>query len=685
MHSPDDNELLENGLAFAFGSNAKPRRAHQDSPPVHSARLESARYWEERISKEIEPVGRYKFLGILGRGGQGIVLLCLDLELGREVAIKILREGLPLSLRQRLIQEAKIYSKLDHPAIVPIFDAGELLGNAPYLVMKLVRGKTFAHLLSENIKHSDKHELLLIFEATCQALAYAHDQGVIHCDLKPSNIMVGFFSEVRVLDWGLAQILDEHARKERVEGPTAVSPFDLGAGTPGYMSPEQARGHAPQTSSDVFSLGAILYEILVGEPPIKGEDALSTLSQSVLSDLDSAQQKLKSSNAPKELVHLAARCLQPDPEQRPQRARELAEELRRYFEGVKKKSQERLLAYETEDLRDQGRRNLLRVAFLSCLLLIVLGSVVALLYVQQSERAQKIVGFVESALDSAERTHAMVTDVERSDPLDFNVWNELNLQTQRVIEMTDDNLDVSVLERVEGFEQKVDDLVRRVHLNQRFVDSLRHLWAYPHRKERLKVRNEHYDKVFEQLLGEDWKTEDQEAIIEKLGGKTAARILSVVFDDWAHVRKKIDPEGDFHKLLIQLSMKIDPVPNLMPVRRMILEEKTKLEIYTSLMKIRNSFENEITTAHSWRVLGLTILHCGWLDEAEAVYLSGLKKFPNDFFLNVLQGLMWRAHRDKGTDKDPSVYLPYIQIAISKKTDDLLLLRELEEIAERENN
>src|SRR5262249_48627899 len=156
----------------------------------------------------------------------------------------------------------------------------------PYFAMKLVKGRTLAELLAGRARpEQDRPRLLKVFEQVCQALAYAHDQGVIHRDLKPQNVMVGAFGEVQVMDWGLAKVLPP-GQADMVSGPPAddrgVSPTRCGTdgdtqagavlGTPGYMAPEQARGEAATLDArcDVFGLGAILCHILTGEPPFRG-------------------------------------------------------------------------------------------------------------------------------------------------------------------------------------------------------------------------------------------------------------------------------------------------------------------------------------------------------------------------------------------------------------------------------
>jgi serine/threonine protein kinase len=183
---------------------------------------------------------RYEIGEEIGRGGMGIVFRGRDRELEREVAIKVTRwSGVDVD---RLRDEARVLAALDHPGIVPVHDAGRLPDGRAYYVMALVRGERF-DARAERVTLADR---LRLFDRVCDTVAFAHARGVIHRDLKPANIMVGPFSDVRVLDWGLARLGSDPGR-----------PVTHIAGTEGYMAPEQARGLADERS-DVYALGTIL-------------------------------------------------------------------------------------------------------------------------------------------------------------------------------------------------------------------------------------------------------------------------------------------------------------------------------------------------------------------------------------------------------------------------------------------
>ena len=200
---------------------------------------------------------KYTFVKELGRGGMGAVCLAEDRELDRLVAIKVLNTpDVTEDLRNRMVREAQIIARLEHPGIVPVHDVGTLPDGRIYYAMKYVRGSRLDEYAAQGAPLRDR---LRKFQAVCDAVAFAHAHGVIHRDLKPQNIMIGSFGEVLVLDWGVAAIRDNPCESVG----TVV-------GTQNYMSPEQARGEVDQLDerADVYSLGAVLHSLLKDQPKV---------------------------------------------------------------------------------------------------------------------------------------------------------------------------------------------------------------------------------------------------------------------------------------------------------------------------------------------------------------------------------------------------------------------------------
>ena len=184
---------------------------------------------------------RYELVRELGRGGMGIVYEVRDNELQRNVAMKVATED--------WVREARIIARLEHPGIVPLYDAGTLVDGRFYYTMKLVRGRRLDEWVKEEHGLTER---LRLFARICEPVAFAHEQEVLHRDLKPQNVMVGELGAVLVMDWGIARAADQH------DG--------MVAGTLGYMSPEQARGDRLDVRSDVYALGAML-RVLIGHAP----------------------------------------------------------------------------------------------------------------------------------------------------------------------------------------------------------------------------------------------------------------------------------------------------------------------------------------------------------------------------------------------------------------------------------
>jgi serine/threonine protein kinase len=271
--------------------------------------------------------GRYSVIEEIGRGGMGTVYLAIDAELGREVAIKIPNALASAELERRLQREARVLATLEHPGIVPIHDLGRLADGRLFYVMKRVEGQT----LREHVRDvTDVSERLRLFERILEPVGFAHAQGFIHRDLTPSNIMVGHFGEVMVMDWGVAKSID--GRWSSIEGPrssvdglqSSVNQSQTAAGmvvgTVGFMAPEQARGDGAVVDqrADVFGLGAILFFLFTAADPVPDADQFAVLRQR---------------GVPRPLAAICARALAGEPGNRYQRVADLATDVAAYRAG----------------------------------------------------------------------------------------------------------------------------------------------------------------------------------------------------------------------------------------------------------------------------------------------------------------------------------------------------------------
>lgn len=242
-------------------------------------------------------VARYQELSALGEGGMGKVSLCLDRAIGREVAMKTVHPAYAshAEMRARFVREARVQARLEHPAVVPVYDFGIDGAGRTFFTMKRVRGITLAEVVegyrtknAELMRTYNRHRLLAAFVQVCLAIGYAHERGVLHRDLKPSNVMLGGYGETYVLDWGLAKItaLEEDDLPTNATGTTDSGRADATAaghvviGTPAYAPPEIVRGESADERTDVYVLGSILFEILTYETLHGGGTAQEMMARS---------------------------------------------------------------------------------------------------------------------------------------------------------------------------------------------------------------------------------------------------------------------------------------------------------------------------------------------------------------------------------------------------------------------
>jgi serine/threonine protein kinase len=282
---------------------------------------------------------RYELGGVLGEGGMGEVRVCTDHWIGRRVAMKVMRgEGRAASheMRLRFFHEARVQGQTEHPSIVPVYDIGTDEAGAIYFTMRRVEGKTLTDVL-HRLRSKDesfereysRHKLLTTFGNACLAIHFAHSRAVLHCDLKPANVMLGPFGELYVLDWGLATRAAERDPAASSEDSDARP----SAGTPGYMAPEQIRGEALDARCDVFALGALLYEILTLEPMHAGKSRQDLVMATIQGDVVRPSVRAPDRDIPPELEAIWAKATTVGKSARYASAGDLYADLARYLEG----------------------------------------------------------------------------------------------------------------------------------------------------------------------------------------------------------------------------------------------------------------------------------------------------------------------------------------------------------------
>ncbi len=338
-----------------------------------------------------EVPGRYEFTTgpdqgpeELGRGGMGRVMVALDHFVGREVAMKQLLTELTSNpqvgtqatarMEQRFLREARLTGQLEHPAIVPVYEIGRRNDGSFYYTMTRIRGRTLAEAL--RLAGSLEARLLLMPNVltVCQAIAHAHERGVINRDIKPQNVMLGRFGVTYVLDWGLARAKDEADAGVRL-APSITQGLDANVvGTPSYMSPEQASGQLEfiDEQSDVWGLGATLYEVLTGRPPYTGRSPWEVIADIKTRPWTPVRELVPA--APPDLVAICEKALCKDRAQRYRSAAALVSDLESWLQG------RRVGAYEYTSLELLSRfvrrqRVVLGVVVAAALALLVVGGV----------------------------------------------------------------------------------------------------------------------------------------------------------------------------------------------------------------------------------------------------------------------------------------------------------------------
>jgi serine/threonine-protein kinase len=611
----------------------------------------------------------YRVLGEIARGGIGVILRSRDEELGRDVAMKVLREehqDNPLLL-QRFVEEAQINGQLQHPGIVPIYEMGLRADRRPYFTMKLIKGRTLADLLGERRGPEERrHRFLQIFEQVCQTMAYAHSRGVIHRDLKPANVMVGAFGEVQVVDWGFAKVLAPdatgdaerrvRARESSVSlietarstpgGSATTSLAGSILGTPAYMAPEQARGEvdATDTRSDVFALGGILCEILTGKAPYaEAEDALLAAAECKLGD---ARQRLERCPADAEVVDLCRACLAPAPAVRPRSAEVVAPRMQEYLAAL----DERARRAELEATRSRARTRITLTAA-AALLSIGVVSVGAWVWIERGKERQRqtLQSAINVALDEASFERGLARGADRGD---LSHWDTALTAVSRARTLAADptvpgatrtHLE-DLRAELEAGRQEAEQRFAREERQREFLarlesirDSARHEITHPE-SSYPDYANQAYAEAFADY-GLDLEAMDLDEACAAVAEEEIAIELASVLDEWARVRRMPGFRPNSGPLpgwqrLIHIAQAADPDEPRNQVRDAVLAGDVE-----RLLELARSPGLEELPAATLTLLGSTLLAEGEQDAALDLFQLAQQMHPQDYRINVFLGML----------------------------------------------
>jgi serine/threonine-protein kinase len=602
--------------------------------------------------------GRYQLLGEIARGGMGVVLKGRDVDVGRDVAVKVLLEkhrDNPEMVR-RFVEEAQIAGQLQHPGIVPVYELGRLPDARLYIAMKLIRGRTLAALLEGRADAAeDRPRHLAVFEQVCQTMAYAHSCGVIHRDLKPSNVMVGHFGEVQVMDWGLAKVIDRggvadeerslrgHADAEPVRTLRTGSTADESRagsvlGTPSYMAPEQARGRLDTLDerADVFGLGAILCEILTGLPPYSAPSGDEIYRQAARADLSEALSRLDACGAEAELVAMAKSCLAAAPRDRPRDAGVVVAALSAHLAGV----QERLKAAELARARAESRaseerkRRLLAAGLAASLLALaaVGGGGGLWLTRQRAARAEAAGREATTALHEA----SLLLGRARAAPEgELTPWAEAT----------------QAAKRAEGLLARPEvgpDLRREIQDFVAMADRERHQAEARSKDRRMlqRLATIHTDIALDLDFGRadrehatafrDYGIDVDRLRPDDAGARIAAAPIAAemvdALDQWAFIRRVLRSPRVRH--LSVVAKAADPDPWRCRLRDALdLESKDRESARAAFEELAASAPDEVLHRESISRLAFALGHLGDKERAAALLRRAQRAHPDDFWIN----------------------------------------------------
>lgn len=409
---------------------------------------------------------RYENLKVLAQGGQGIVSVAMDKQLGRVVALKTLHNKIAKDPDEvkHFISEAKITAQLDHPAIIPLYSINTDDASGLHLAMKLVRGKNLREYLENiacnyrlhGIKQYDERSSLFkrldLFLKVCEAISYAHHSKVIHCDLKPENIMIGEFSEVFVMDWGIAKKLNGAGKAEAVGKDHMIS------GTPRYLCPEIMTGAYLDVRSDLFTLGLILQEMVTLQFATRGDNAESIMKRIKAGKLQPVKHAFGAEISP-DLAAIIRKATAHDPDDRYKDVPSLAEDLRRFCQGREVHANPDGFFMKMVRLSHQHRIGV----FISLLILLAVSAVLSAVVIHQQLLSAKMANHRAEIINAA-NSHC-TSIASQIDRMALNIENLVSATAAQAAFLFDEN---------EAEEQIVDLLTYRNGKPEKMPEDLRY-------------------------------------------------------------------------------------------------------------------------------------------------------------------------------------------------------------------
>jgi tetratricopeptide (TPR) repeat protein len=619
-----------------------------------------------RVCSEAMPVtagdaGRYQLHGEIARGGMGVVLKGRDVDINRDVAVKVLLEkhrDSPEMVR-RFVEEAQIAGQLQHPGSVPVYELGRLPDARLYIAMKLIRGRTLAALLGGRADAAeDRPRYLAIFEQVCQTMAYAHTCGVIHRDLKPSNIMVGHFGEVQVMDWGLAKVIDrggvaDEERSLRSQAdPDPVRTLRTGSaadesragsvlGTPSYMAPEQARGQLDTLDerADVFGLGAILCEILTGLPPYTGPSGNEVYRKATRAELAEALARLDACGAEAELVALTRSCLAAAPKDRPRDASVVVAALTAHLAGV----EERLCAAELARARAESRaaeerkRRLLVAGLAASLLaLATLGAGGGVWVARQ--RAARVEAMAREATTALHKASLLLGRARAAPEGELTPWvvaTQAAKQAEALLSRAEVGPDLrrEIRDLVAMTDRERDQAEARSK-DRRMLQRL----AAIHTDMALQIDRGRSDREYATAF-RDYGIDVDRLRPADAGARIAAAPIAVqmvdALDQWAFVRREMTPlDTSRARHLSAVAKAADPDPWRCRLRDALDLEATDGEAARAAFEeLAASAPGDVLHRESISRLAFALSHLGDEEMAISLLRRAQRAYPDDFWVN----------------------------------------------------